>query len=151
MSAFCDFIGDNNGYQCLVRSLTITQPEQEIFEFRANPMSVKKLTIIDQQVHYFPKNLWMLLPNLEHIEIVNCGMKEIYSRDLEGLGQLKYLNLSNNSLRYLPDDLFHHVPQLLEANFKGNYIRMRLLEPLMSHQRVDLTEQKGSRVLNVTL
>lgn len=146
--ATCDFIQADGTYSIIVRSLSIREPATNLIRFDSNPQSIKKLIIQGQEVHYFPRGLPKLLPNLEQLSINHCGLKEINAEDLEGLNRLKFLDVSNNQLEYLPDNLFEHVPQLSHANFRNNKIKLKLLDPLTHHERVDL---QHNDVINVVL
>lgn len=140
MSAECNFLFQPDGfYVCSVKSLVVTKPDTVITEFKSNPLIIKTLVIEKQNVQHFPKGLPCLFPNLEHLVIRRCGLKEIHASDLEGFTNLKILELDNNNLTRLPDDLFRHVPQLEKASFKNNRIKMPLLDPLRCNQEIDLS------------
>jgi Leucine-rich repeat (LRR) protein len=109
-------------------------------------MSFEKLIMRNQDIHFFPKNIPKIFPNLQELEITNCKLKEIEAEDLKGLDKLISLKLANNCLRYLPDDLFKHVPNLQYADFSDNNINLKLLEPLKNNQRVEL---QGNRIKNI--
>lgn len=152
-AAFCDFLKQDGLYRIEVRSLQITEPETRVTQFAADPSTITKLVIENGEnspnnnsVQYFPRGLPALLPNLEELSIINCGLKTITAADLEGLSQLKSLDLSNNRIEYLPDDLFTHVPQLRRATFVNNQIKARLLDPLINHEFVDLRRNEIVRV-----
>lgn len=148
MSAECDFIKQTDGsYCCQVTSMEITSPDEIVTSFKANPMELNKLIISNQTVNYIPKGIPELLPNLKVLSITNCKLKEIKAEDLRGFDKLVYLNLSNNCLKYLPDDLFRFVPQLEKADFSNNKINLKLLEPLINKQSIDLRNNKVNVVL----
>lgn len=147
-AAFCEFFnyGDSN-YECVVTSLKITRPGIKVTQFNSDLLGLKKLVIRDQDIHYFPQGIPDLFPNLQELEISNCKLKVIEANDLRGFDKLKILNLAKNCLQYLPDDLFSHVPQLERAYFNENNINLKLLEPLRSHQCIDLKGNKINLVL----
>lgn len=151
-AAICDFLKQDGTYRIEVRSLEITEPETRVTAFAADPCSITKLIIENSEnthvnrVCYFPRGLPALLPNLEELSIVNCGLQNITAEDLQGLNRLKILNLSRNQLEYLPDDLFTHVPQLRRAIFENNKIKLRLLDPLTNHEVVDLRRNEIIKV-----
>ena len=146
--ADCDFIKrDDGSYDCLVTSLTVTEPRTRVVQFKSDLLNIKKLIIRNKDIQFFPQGLPVLFPNLQLLEISNCKLSTIEANDLKGFKNLKTLNLANNCLTYLPDDLFKHVPQLENAYFNDNNISLKLLEPLRNHQSVDLS---GNRV-NIVL
>lgn len=110
-SAGCDYLIQRDGtYHIVVKSLQITEPLTKITSFTADPLAIRKLFIEGQDVHYFPRGLSKIIPNLAEISIINCNLKSIDASDLRGLEKLKVLNLSQNRMTHLPDDLFTHVP-----------------------------------------
>lgn len=127
--------------------MEITSPGEVITNFKANPMELHELIISNQIVNYIPKGIPDLFPNLKVLSITNCKLKEVKAEDLQGFDKLAYLNLSNNCLKYLPDDLFKFVPQLKKADFSNNKINLKLLEPLTNKQCIDLRNNKINIVL----
>ena len=145
MSAKCDFLlQSDNSYQCVVTDLKIVEPDTKMFEFKADSTRIKVLIIHDQDIHYFPKNLPLFFPNLRELTMVNCKLKQITKDDLKGFDKLVSLDLSGNCLRYLPDDLFTHVPQLKIISVKNNNINMKFLEPLKNLKVLDI---KGNNII----
>lgn len=147
MIAGCEFkIQPNGCYHCVVTNLTITKKDTEVVKFEANAMTLTKLMIQNQDIHFFPKNLSKIFPNLQELEISHCKLKEIEADDLKGFDKLITLSLANNCLKYLPDDLFKHVPNLQYADFSNNNISLRLLDPLRNHRHLEL---QGNKIKNI--
>lgn len=84
-TAECDFFrkGDGN-YECVVTFLTITEPGTKVSQFKSDILSLRKLVIRGQDIHFFPKGDPKLFPNLQELEISNCKLKIIEADDLEG-------------------------------------------------------------------
>lgn len=153
VTAVCGFVSQaDESYNIEITnpatSLRIVEPDTVVTCFAANPYAIKKIKIQNQDVQYFPRGLAELLPNLEEISINHCNLKRITAEDLRGLNKLKVLNLSDNELEILPDDLFTHVPQLKQAIFQKNKIKLALLRPLVNHVLVDL---RNNEIVNILL
>ena len=137
MKVECECINHkwSNGlkYTCRESEILKVEPETRIATFKGihlagkTNIDVEALLISSTQVEYFPKGLPTTFPSLTNVEIDNCGLKEISRKDFEGLGNLKYLSLSYNELKALPNDLFVETPKL-----RWIYINCNKIERLSS-------------------
>lgn len=76
-----------------------------------------------QIVKRMPRGLGFFFPEIEAIYIVNCGLEHISSDDLQGLPNLKVLDLINNNLRVLESDLFKYNPLVKSFSVAENPIK----------------------------
>lgn len=126
-------------YTCYITSCNITDRESAISAFKGkhkatkNNDSVKALCIHDTKLHYIPKNLAKIFPNLVILSINKSELKEITAEDLTGLEKLQLLDLENNDITNLPEDLFKNMKNLKEASFSDNLIQSfdtKICEPI---------------------
>lgn len=94
---------------------------------------VRYVSMVDQQIETFPKNLHETFPNLTRLSFVGCDITKVSKEDLIGLKNLEEFNLNGNSLTSLPDDLFVGVTKLRQIHFKGNKLERlssKLIHPI---------------------
>jgi hypothetical protein len=78
--------------------------------------------------------------------LINCGLKEISSRDLLEFSNLFLLDLSDNDLEFLPFDLFDPTPQLKMVNFANNKLFLichELFDKFPSMMKVNFQNNPG--------
>src|SRR5690349_14285385 len=115
-------------YACNVKEASITEKDQVIKEFKGvhkagkSDKDVRIVWFNKANVNHFPRGLEKHFPNLTHLFIFVCGIKEISRNDLKGLEGLVYLRIENCQLTSLPDDLFTEMPNLRVVLFYGNKI-----------------------------
>ena len=126
-------------YTCKVLNTIKFKPGTRIASYRGihaagkTNIDVEGLLIRHSPIIHFPRGLSKFFPKLTHVKIENCGLTEISRTDFEGLGNLKYLSLSYNKLRSLPNDLFVETPKLLWIYFDRNQIESlssKIFDPL---------------------
>ena len=143
-------------YTCRVLKVSIIEPGARIATFKGihlagrSNINVKGLVVSRTQVEYFPRGLSTTFPSLTNVLVENCGLKNIARKDFEGLGNLEYLNLSNNELKSLPNDLFVDTPNLRQIFLHVNKIEQlssKIFDPLDKKNliRFDLS---GNRLIN---
>lgn len=138
--------GNFNMYLCQVTSAKITDQFHTIKEFKGKHVKgkgskdVKRISFDSNAiVEYFPRDLHKHFPNLTHLSICDCGIKEVSLRDVKGLVNLVSLGIRNCKLTSLPDDLLIAMPNLRSVYFENNNIEFassRLLEPLVGRPNV---------------
>lgn len=114
------------GYRCFVEYIKITDYGTEIRSVRCvhekykTNKSVQRLVFKNSTIEFFPRNLHRVFPNLTHLSMSGCGLKEIIRKDLVGLENLIELDLSCNKLKSLPEDLFADMKNLQTIHFYNN-------------------------------
>lgn len=91
------------------------------------------LTFDDTKVHFIPRNLTKIFPNLVFLQINNCELKEVSAEDFVGLEELEDLGIQNNNIINLPVDLFKNMKKLREVSVSENLIQNfdeKVLEPI---------------------
>jgi len=73
-------------------------------------------------IHYFPRNLENIFPNLTIIFINNGRLKEIHQSDLKPFQKLTYLDLDQNDIEILEDGLFYYNTKLTLIRLERNLI-----------------------------
>lgn len=125
-------------YTCTVTSCYIKN-KGLVAEFKAkhavnrNNQSVRGLKFENTIVHYMPRNLAKIFPNLIYLEIKNCELQEISAEDLAGLKLLQDLSLEGNNITTLPEDIFKNMKQLKEVGLSKNLIQkfdVNILKPI---------------------
>ena len=142
--------GGHLRYSCEIYGLVIVKPETSIAELKGKHTEantngdVNGLKIYKNKLEFFPRGLHKILPNLVHLKIGSCGLKEISRRDLNGLSNLNFISFQRNNLRHLPNDLFEEMPKLEVIDFSMNNIEeisRKLFDPLRKEtlKRVDFS------------
>lgn len=130
-------------YTCRIPSASITKPGTRVTSFKGEHQpgksnnDVEAINFTNVVVHYFPLGLDKIFPNLSHLQIGNCGLKEISRRDLIGLESLTSLCLQFNELQSLPSNLFNRMTNLIELEFNNNkldFMSSKLLRPIMNNK-----------------
>ena len=96
-------------------------------------IDVEGLWIIDNKAEYFPRGLPTIFPILINLQLENCRLKEISSKDFEGLDNLMVLDLNQFEIKSLPNDFFVETPKLQFIYFNNNKIERlssKILDPL---------------------
>lgn len=105
-------------YSCEVTSCNITGQGSAVATFKGDHKtrktnnSVEGLLFNRTKVHYIPRNLTKIFPNLAHLSIYECELKKVSVEDLVGHEKLESLHLEGNKITFLPEDLFKNMPKL---------------------------------------
>jgi Leucine-rich repeat (LRR) protein len=143
-------------YTCNITDVSITEPGTEIKAFIGNHQQgktnndVTAISFEDSPVHFFPRNLHNIFPNLLALQIDDCDLKIITRRDLVGLKNLERLTMLSNQLRSLPSDLFIGFGNLKYIWFGDNkleFLSSKLLEPILGNQ-LERVNFKGNTKIN---
>lgn len=154
MEITCTFETLDDQYMCCVQKAVITQKcGVKSFKGKHTPGKsngdVEFLSFEDSIVHYLPSGLYNFFPNLEELEVQNCGLKEITSEELFGLENLKSLWLYENKLTSLPDNLFVHTKKITRFSVRENRLRnlsSRLFSPIPDNQWSLMSFKSNPRV-----
>lgn len=143
-----NYISPEKAYTCAVyTSCDITSRGALIAAFNGEHKatkdneSVQGLGFYGPKVHYIPKNLFEIFPNLIFLEFNECELKEVTVDDLVGLRKLKVFWAPDNKIETLPVNLFKNMPDLKEVCFSRNLIQkfeMKTLEPIK--ETIDIFE-----------
>lgn len=134
-----NFIAPNTVYTCEVISCSISSRGLMVAAFKGKHEELKSnndveaLYFKNTKLHYLPRNLGEIFPNLTFLEINNCNLKGLCFEDLVGLEKLKVLWLPDNKISAVPVNLFRNMPDLKEVSFQGNAIQrfeLKALEPI---------------------
>lgn len=128
-----------NVYACVVTACSIIERDSAISAFKGvhdvdrNNDSVKAMLFMNTKVHYIPRDLTKIFPNLAHLAISKCELKEVSAEDLVGLEKLESLILPSNNITNLPEDLFKNMENLKKVNFSANLFQKfdeNILQPI---------------------
>jgi hypothetical protein len=130
-----EFYNMHNGGHCTITSANIIKPNTnvtKIIDVWGNDemtnssllLNVTEIAFNCAAVHYFPRGLGKILPNLTKMTVDNCGLKEISRSDLIGFENLESLSLRNNELTSLPNDLLVGMLKLKKVDLYGNKIEL---------------------------
>jgi hypothetical protein len=75
-------------------------------ETKINGSEYNMVRIKDQVVNFIPDGLGKFFPEIELLEIANSKLKKVEKKDLEKFPNLKLLVLTQNEIKFLPNDLF---------------------------------------------
>lgn len=133
------FFWYKNLYRCEVLSVSKTPRKSGVKSFIGDHRGgktnddVKVFKVFNQPLGVFPRNLHKTFPNLTHLVIQRCGLKNVTKEDLIGLENLEHLSLWGNNLRILPDDLFVNMRRLRRIFFGNNpieHLSSKVFEPI---------------------
>jgi Leucine-rich repeat (LRR) protein len=140
MELFCDFVFDNSKYTCLILDADIIKPGTVISDISGDHLeglNNQDVEVIEFKntavVHFLPTNLLQIFPQATELFINRCGLRRIHHEDLQGLEQLRTLNLHSNVLTMLPEDLLLNMENLKEISFANNKLgslTSKVLEPI---------------------
>lgn len=95
--------------------------------------NVKALLFKNVTVHYIPRNLSTIFPNLHYLLIAKCYLKEVTVEDMAGLERLEIFWVPDNNITTVPVDLFQNMPHLEQVGFSRNLIQkfdLKALKPI---------------------
>lgn len=115
-------------YSCNIESVKFTQLSKKAsfsgpHEKGKHNTDVERLFMRGVIIHVCPREIYKSFPNLLCLFINNCELKDIRSDDFKGLYHLDVLSLSENHLKFLPDDLFVNTKKLKEIDLSSNQIK----------------------------
>lgn len=132
-----------NLYTCFVASAAITERDTQLTCFDGVHLSgkdnsdVQAIYFSNVIVHYFPRGLNELFPQLIALQITDCGLKTISRADLIGLEALEILTIDKNKLRSIPSNLLTGMCELTRISFGCNkieFLSSKLFRPIMSNK-----------------
>lgn len=106
----------------------------------------------------FPQGIGGVFPSLVQLVIENCGITRISRDDFAGLGNVKFLYLTQNRISELENDVFTNVRGLQHLDLSQNLLRVvhpMAIELLTRLQHLDLRrnptiDKKWDNLLNNT-
>lgn len=111
---------------CVIKETSIssaTHYVEEIPMLHGEKQIVKALLIKDNEdVSYFPAKIGVSLPDIIVLEILKCSLQTVESKPLEGLSELKRLDLQGNKISRIDDNAFSKTPKLKELELSDNLI-----------------------------
>ena len=140
----CDFISiklfkAKGIYKCKARNLNVQSDNERITEVIGEPKDQKssqdvQILIIENQVcQYLPKDFDSHFPEVYHLDVNNCGLKNVSSEEMKMFPKLKHLYIRSNPIEVLPEGLFQHNLFLEFINLNDNKIKhvgANIFEPL---------------------
>ncbi|KAL7011196.1 hypothetical protein ACKWTF_014149 [Chironomus riparius] len=115
----CQFVQQNyrsfnNIHTCKVREDLNVHHKNVELEIGSHEIyvNIPGFSIMNKIIFYLPKGIVKFFPNLEMLEVIQSGLKEISSTDLEPFRILKYLDLSGNNIATLEGKLFQFNSKL---------------------------------------
>lgn len=144
MELECKFsvVSTSHIYTCVFKNASILTPDCEIVGVKGTPVEGYTNEDVawvefypDSKVHYFPKNLHKIFPNMSSLMINGCGLRQIRKQDLVGLERLEDLTIPHNYITRLNDDLFENMTNLVSVNFRNNrieYASSKVLQPIIA-------------------
>lgn len=140
---------DQETYNCVIVAASIQTSNIEIKKVKAKHLKFQfenedvqllrfKSGIYGKSIiHYIPRGIDKIYPNITYLYIENCGLKSISRDDFKGFDKLIVLKLDKNELKILPDDLFKGMLQLNEISFAANKIEIvssKLFAPIKTDE-----------------
>ena len=121
-------------YQCYpMTDVEILKPKQYIEKINGQHLAgysgsdIKAFAIHSKTIHYMPMGMTKFFPNLESLQIYDCGLKAIDRLDLIEYKNLHSLYFNKNKLTTLDAGLFDFTPKLWHIDF--SYNRLRYVDP----------------------
>lgn len=131
--------GDSSKYTCIITCQAITRPSVKLVKVYGEHQAgkdnndVKAAKFQRTFIEHLPRDLHILFPSLEIIQVQRCGLSFITRRDLIGLENILELQLSENEIRSLPDNLLTNMRSLKRISLADNklqFLSSQLLEPI---------------------
>lgn len=136
--------GSLEGFECKAVGWSITGDHEVVTSINGKTEALNDVVVLsveDQTLNYFPKNLDKFFPSLKGIKVLNTGLKSIKQENLKPFPKLSHLALFGGDLEKLDNDLFAYNPNLqwlaLDDN-KLNFIGDNLLTHLEKLKKVSL-------------
>lgn len=120
----CIFEFDHKtGYTCNVKNFSNTNPSAHVTRVTGDHLykgdknhrnrsdvSVNRILIWNEVVHYLPGNLTAIFPHLRNLQVKKCGVKGL-TRQIE-FRQLRKMYFGFNDIAFIPGDYFWNFRQL---------------------------------------
>jgi hypothetical protein len=132
-----------SGLSCEATNLVITSLNIEITSVNGKTTPFEDIKILDignETVHYFPRGIEKLLPNIQGIWADLAKLKTISKSDLQQFPKLNELLLIRNDIEEIESDLFVENPEIRIITFYDNnlsYIGKNIFDPLKKLEKVD--------------
>jgi Leucine rich repeat len=84
---------------------------------------VTGLNIRNQNIGFVPREIGRFFPNLESLFVFNVGLVDVSPLELEGLPQLRQLDLSANPIQVIQANLLWYNPRIQHISFVGDPIQ----------------------------
>lgn len=132
----CNFVVLPRGYMCRVTEVNTANAVNAIERFNGvhvprNNKAVTAFEIIGTEINFRLSDLHKQFPNLTHLYMTHCKLKNISKADLVGLRNLVTFCATRNELTSLPNNLFEGMNELTYIDFSGNenlkYVSSELL------------------------
>jgi hypothetical protein len=130
MEIDCRFVyimcGSEYLYTCKVTSASIKSSNEEIIGFKGvhkakkTSADVEGIWFEDTTVHFIPRGIGKIFPNLKSFGIVNCNLMEISRDSFSGMENLSCVYIHKNKISSLPDNLFEGMTKLVEISIIFN-------------------------------
>ncbi|CAK9030900.1 unnamed protein product [Durusdinium trenchii] len=136
---------------------TIASVAPDAFNFRRSS-GIQRLSLSGNPFKVLPKKMFEPLNGLQLLDLGRLGLEHVESETFVGLENLSILSLSQNDLRYLPEDLLYRMPALEQLLLggkrdergkqivRGNYLDGVLPSDLLKHSPcltvLDLSENQ---------
>lgn len=117
-------------YTCIAKSFRTTLNDRTVTEVKGNHNSgrgnsdVRRLFIKKQSCSYLPLNLAAHFPNLEILYVMNSNVQFLYDGDLDGLTNLKVLDVSHNPIEQLGKDFFKGHSSIEQLSFYDCHLKI---------------------------
>lgn len=114
-----------------------------------NMDQLERLSLNKLSIYSLPEDALNELPYLEVLEMVSCGIHEIYAKTFATQKKLKHLNLEYNEITVLEKDLFISNKNLEAINLRGNKITVLENDLFKSNKKlkaVDLQENSLTQI-----
>lgn len=124
---------------CTVQKASFYEELDEYYEEitsvngKIEPTDYGKLTFKSYAFSFIPKGIENFFQSLEVLEFTGSSLQSIEQADLKALINLKYLDLSSNSLKILEDGLFDFNPWLVYVSLNINplqFVGANIWKPL---------------------
>lgn len=123
-------LSTNQIYTCTVADIkTVTEPELEVENIYGDHFNGSKsenvhAVLFDSKtVNFFPRKLESFFAFLSLLSVTSSNLTLIQQSDLTPFSNLRLLDLHNNSIQFLPRDLFVYNPNLEVLNLSLNGIK----------------------------
>ena len=121
---FKEEISHSNGeemFTCEISDADLSGDLDFVIEESSELKRVKRFNLNNKKkVKNLPENLWQTFPELVEITAVNSSLTGVNKKNLQGLKNLQFLNLSSNKIKHLEPDTFDDLELLIDFDASNN-------------------------------
>ncbi|XP_055602960.1 platelet glycoprotein V-like [Uranotaenia lowii] len=135
--------GVYNIRQCAFNNISVAHDAEEVV-FRSEYPRPYFFEFHDSKLTEIPRIMFTSFPEMQNLEVTQCGIENINKYTFEHAKELRYLNLSSNRLTVLNNFIFKGCDKLLRLDISQNQITEIKEKALYDAVKVDHLNLSGN-------